>query len=87
MRTANAWLCALALLWPLAAQAEPIKLERSFFTSDRTVAYRAAIEPFVDATAQRAPISIVDQRAAANPHNRASLATAWRERAQIGSAP
>ena len=38
----------LALL-PLAAAAEPITLKLSFFTSDRSVIYLAAIKPFVDA--------------------------------------
>lgn len=39
---------ALAAL-PAMAAAEPITLKLSFFTSDRTVAYQAAIKPFVDA--------------------------------------
>ncbi len=39
----------LALLFPFVACAQPITLKLSFFTSDRTVAYAAAIEPFVDA--------------------------------------
>ncbi len=39
---------ALALL-PIAAASEPIKLKLSFFTSDRSVAYQAAVKPFVDA--------------------------------------
>jgi TRAP-type C4-dicarboxylate transport system substrate-binding protein len=44
-------LCALfsfALL-PSAASAEPVKLKLSFFTSDRALLYRAAVQPFVDA--------------------------------------
>ncbi len=49
MRSGTAWLCGLALLWPLAAHAEPIKLKLSFFTSDRTIAYQTAVKPFVDA--------------------------------------
>jgi TRAP-type C4-dicarboxylate transport system substrate-binding protein len=39
---------ALALL-PVAAAAEPIKLELAFFSSDRANVYLAAIKPFVDA--------------------------------------
>jgi TRAP-type C4-dicarboxylate transport system substrate-binding protein len=43
-------LLALAfLLLPVGAEAEPIKLKLSFFTSDRSVAYQSAIKPFVDA--------------------------------------
>ena len=37
------------LLCPRAACCEPIRLKLSFFSSDRTVLYRAAIKPFVDA--------------------------------------
>jgi TRAP-type C4-dicarboxylate transport system substrate-binding protein len=40
--------CALALP-PTALAADPVKLKLSFFTSDRSVAYRTAIKPFVDA--------------------------------------
>ena len=40
---------AIVLMSCLAAQAEPVTLKLSFFTSDRTVAYAAAIEPFVEA--------------------------------------
>jgi TRAP-type C4-dicarboxylate transport system substrate-binding protein len=42
-------IAVFALMLPLAAPAEPIKLKLSFFTSDRSVVYSAAIEPFVDA--------------------------------------
>src|SRR5262245_41924145 len=46
--------CALAIstgcLTPLAA--EPIVLKLSFFTSDRELAYQAAIKPFIDAVNQ-----------------------------------
>lgn len=37
------------VLLPIAAASEPIKLKLSFFTSDRSVAYQAAVKPFVDA--------------------------------------
>jgi TRAP-type C4-dicarboxylate transport system substrate-binding protein len=40
---------ALSLLCPAAASCEPIRLKFSFFSSDRTVLYRAAVKPFVDA--------------------------------------
>ena len=39
----------IALLLPLAATAEPIKLNFSFFTSDRSYIYQNSIKPFVDA--------------------------------------
>jgi TRAP-type C4-dicarboxylate transport system substrate-binding protein len=40
----------LALIFaPSLAGAEPIKLKLSFFTSDRSIAYQAAVKPFVDA--------------------------------------
>jgi len=39
----------LATLLPLAGHCEPIRLKLSFFSSDRTVLYRAAVKPFVDA--------------------------------------
>ncbi len=39
----------VALLLPLAATAEPIKLKFSFFTSDRSYIYQNSIKPFVDA--------------------------------------
>jgi TRAP-type C4-dicarboxylate transport system substrate-binding protein len=48
----NVVTCVLALivlLSPVAANADPIKLRLSFFTSDRSVAYTTAIKPFVDA--------------------------------------
>ena len=38
-----------SLLLPLAATAEPVTLKLSFFTSDRSFAYQAAVKPFVDA--------------------------------------
>jgi len=43
--------CALlsVALLPCAASAEPIKLNLSFFTSDRSTIYLAAAKPFVDA--------------------------------------
>ena len=41
-------LVALALL-PVVATAEPITLNLSYFSSDRTVGYEAGIKPFVDA--------------------------------------
>lgn len=40
---------ATLLLLPLRANAEPVTLKLSFFTSDRSIAYQAAIKPFVDA--------------------------------------
>ncbi len=40
---------AALVLLPAIAQAEPIALKLSFFTSDRSVAYLAAVKPFVDA--------------------------------------
>ena len=43
------WIFAAALLLPTAAVADPISLKLSFFTSDQSVAYRAAVKPFVDA--------------------------------------
>lgn len=39
---------ALALL-PVAAAAEPIKLQLAFYTSDRASVYHSAVKPFVDA--------------------------------------
>lgn len=39
---------ALAL-FPLGAVAEPIKLKLGYFSSDRTLLYRAAVKPFADA--------------------------------------
>lgn len=39
----------LFALFPGLVSAEPITLKLSFFTSDRTEAYQAAVEPFVDA--------------------------------------
>ena len=38
-----------ALMLPLAAQADPITLKLSFFTSDRSNIYQNSIKPFVDA--------------------------------------
>jgi TRAP-type C4-dicarboxylate transport system substrate-binding protein len=40
---------ALAFLCPRLALCEPIRLKLAFFSSDRTVLYRAAVKPFVDA--------------------------------------
>lgn len=37
------------VLLPLAAAAEPVRLKLSFFTSDRSITYQAAVKPFVDA--------------------------------------
>jgi TRAP-type C4-dicarboxylate transport system substrate-binding protein len=42
-------LVVLAFLGPRGALCEPIRLKLSFFSSDRTVLYRAAVKPFVDA--------------------------------------
>ena len=47
-RLLRCFVIALVLL-PAAAAAEPITLKLSFFTSDRTEAYQAGVEPFVDA--------------------------------------
>ncbi len=43
--------CALASfgLWPALSAAEPITLKLAFFGSDRSVTYRGAIKPFIDA--------------------------------------
>jgi TRAP-type C4-dicarboxylate transport system substrate-binding protein len=38
-----------AALAPFAARSEPITLKAAFFTSDRSVSFRAAVKPFVDA--------------------------------------
>lgn len=46
------WMIAAALLLPTAAIADPIARKLSFFTSDQSVAYRAAVKPFVDAINQ-----------------------------------
>ena len=43
------FLTALLTLLPMTAMAAPVKLKLSFFTSDRSVAYRMAVKPFVDA--------------------------------------
>jgi TRAP-type transport system periplasmic protein len=40
---------AVASLLPTVATADPIRLKLSFFTSDQSVAYQAAVKPFVDA--------------------------------------
>jgi TRAP-type C4-dicarboxylate transport system substrate-binding protein len=40
---------AVFVLLPAMASAEPIKLKLSFFSSDRSMSYIAAIKPFVDA--------------------------------------
>jgi TRAP-type transport system periplasmic protein len=45
-------LVALALSLPTIAVADPITLKLSFFTSDQSVAYKAAVKPFVDAINQ-----------------------------------
>jgi TRAP-type C4-dicarboxylate transport system substrate-binding protein len=43
--------CALLslALWPVASVAEPITLKLAFFSSDRSLTYRGAIEPFIEA--------------------------------------
>jgi TRAP-type C4-dicarboxylate transport system substrate-binding protein len=44
--------CSLVIafaLFPLGATAEPVKLKLAFFSSDRSLLYRAAIKPFADA--------------------------------------
>jgi TRAP-type C4-dicarboxylate transport system substrate-binding protein len=46
MRTAS---LLIALLMPMVATAEPIKLKFSFFTSDRSYIYQNSIKPFSDA--------------------------------------
>jgi len=43
------WTTIALVVLPIAAAAEPIKLKLAFFSSDRTVLYRAGIKPFVDA--------------------------------------
>ena len=43
------FIIAASLLLPTAADAEPIKLKLSFFSSNRSMTYIAAIKPFVDA--------------------------------------
>jgi TRAP-type C4-dicarboxylate transport system substrate-binding protein len=48
-RFAMRCISAAALLLPTAAVADPITLKLSFFTSDQSVAYQAAVKPFVDA--------------------------------------
>jgi TRAP-type C4-dicarboxylate transport system substrate-binding protein len=48
-RPATAAIAAAIALLPFAAGAEPSKLKLSFFTSDRSVVYKAAIEPFIEA--------------------------------------
>jgi len=40
---------AAFVLLPVAADADPVKLKLSFFTSDRSAAYLTAVKPFVDA--------------------------------------
>jgi len=42
-------LALVPTLAPMPSCAEPIRLKLSFFTSDRSVAYQAAIKPFVEA--------------------------------------
>src|ERR1700678_2030925 len=43
--------CALASfgLWPALSAAAPTTLKLAFFSSDRSVTYRGAIQPFIDA--------------------------------------
>jgi TRAP-type C4-dicarboxylate transport system substrate-binding protein len=52
LRFALRCIFAAPLLLPIGAVAEPIKLKLSFFTSDQSVAYQAAVKPFVDAINQ-----------------------------------
>lgn len=40
---------AAAVLFPLAASAEPTTLRLAYFTSDQSISYRASVKPFVDA--------------------------------------
>lgn len=40
---------AFVVLPAIAGAAEPVRLKLSFFTSDRSIAYQAAVKPFVDA--------------------------------------
>ena len=49
LRPAVGCMFAVALLLPTATIADPIALKLSFFTSDQSVAYQAAVKPFVDA--------------------------------------
>jgi TRAP-type C4-dicarboxylate transport system substrate-binding protein len=49
LRSAVPSIFALAFLLSTAAIADPITLKLSFFTSDQSVAYQAAVKPFVDA--------------------------------------
>ncbi|HEY6834075.1 MAG TPA: TRAP transporter substrate-binding protein DctP [Pseudolabrys sp.] len=48
---ALAWAATMAvcLLFPFAAVADPITLKLSFFSSNRSMSYNAAVKPFVDA--------------------------------------
>jgi len=48
--------CAAVMLAVSAAtaRAEPIRLKLSFFTSDRELAYQAAIKPFIDSVNEEA---------------------------------
>lgn len=48
-RTIAHLLAIAALMLPSLVRAEPTKLKLSFFTSDRSVAYQAAVKPFVEA--------------------------------------
>jgi TRAP-type C4-dicarboxylate transport system substrate-binding protein len=43
--------CALLsfAMWPAASAAEPVTLKLAFFSSDRSLTYRGAIKPFIDA--------------------------------------
>src|SRR5262245_39900483 len=53
-RGSLALLAALTALWSAFAAAEPIKLKLSFFSSDRSMIYAAAVKPFVDAVNREA---------------------------------
>ena len=46
--------CVAATLVPVAAAAEPINLKLSYFSSDRSLLYTAAIKPFTDAVNEAA---------------------------------
>jgi hypothetical protein len=48
LRFAVRCIFALASLLPTAATADSITLKLSFFTSDQSVVYQAAVKPFVE---------------------------------------
>jgi hypothetical protein len=59
LRTLLRCVAALSTLLPLAALGEPIHLKLSFVSSDRTVLYRAAVKPFVNAEGKGVPVEFV----------------------------